>query len=96
MNTVDKQTILHLLIEGHVQGVGFRYSTQQQASLLNLRGWVKNRNDGRVELVALGEPKNINSFHTWCQSGPKFALVTRCRQLTPPDHVDLAAFEIER
>ncbi len=93
---VDKQPVVHLLIEGHVQGVGFRYSTQQQASLLNLCGWVKNRHDGRVELVAQGERGDIDAFLKWCHSGPGYARVTRCVELSPPDSADWTSFLIKR
>lgn len=96
MTTVDKQPVLHLLIEGRVQGVGFRYSTQRQASLLNLCGWVKNTSEGRVELVAQGASEDINAFLAWCQSGPGYAQVARCIELSPPDSVELTSFEIER
>jgi acylphosphatase len=44
----------HLIIEGRVQGVWFRDSTRNEATRLNLTGWVKNRFDGSVELVAEG------------------------------------------
>lgn len=46
--------------EGHVQGVGFRYTTCQEARPLDVAGYVKNLPDGRVELVAEGEPAEIN------------------------------------
>ena len=96
MITVDKQPVLHLLIEGQVQGVGFRYSTQRQARSLNLCGWVRNRSDGRVELVAQGAPEDINTFLSWCQSGPRYAQVSRCTELLPPDSVELTTFVIKR
>ncbi len=96
MIRADKQPILHLVIEGRVQGVGFRYSTQQQASLLNLCGWVKNRRDGRVELVAQGAPEDVDAFLMWCRSGPRYAQVTRCVELSPPAAVELMSFVIKR
>jgi acylphosphatase len=44
----------HLIIEGRVQGVWFRDSTKREANRLNVTGWVKNRYDGNVELIAEG------------------------------------------
>ncbi|WP_092609236.1 acylphosphatase [Raineyella antarctica] len=45
---------LHAVVHGHVQGVGFRFWTERQAARLGLVGWVANRNDGSVEIVAQG------------------------------------------
>ena len=47
----------HIFYSGTVQGVGFRFTTQQFAAQLGLKGWVKNLRDGRVEVIAEG-PKN--------------------------------------
>ena len=44
--------VLHFLIQGRVQGVGFRWFVQREASELELRGWVRNTEDGDVEVVA--------------------------------------------
>jgi acylphosphatase len=72
MSTVCK----HLLISGRVQGVGFRASTYQQASALDLNGWVRNLPDGRVEVLAWGEAGAMARFLQWCQQGPLYARVT--------------------
>jgi acylphosphatase len=48
--------IRHVMILGRVQGVGYRYWAGQQASLLGLEGWVRNRRDGSVEAVFAGRP----------------------------------------
>lgn len=45
---------LYAVVEGRVQGVGFRYFTQERAVLLGLNGWVRNRWNGTVELIAEG------------------------------------------
>lgn len=52
------------LFQGHVQGVGFRYSTQQIAEPFEVTGYVKNLPDGRVELVTEGAPKEIEQLLT--------------------------------
>lgn len=61
---------VHLLISGSVQGVGFRYAARRQASQLRLVGWVRNRHDGRVEVVAEGDERTINDLIAWCRHGP--------------------------
>jgi len=69
-------TRVHLLISGSVQGVGFRAKTRQQAETLGVNGWVCNLPDGRVELVAEGEPALVDQLVDWCRSGPVRATVT--------------------
>jgi acylphosphatase len=70
----------HLIIEGRVQGVWFRDSTRQEAVKLGLSGWVKNRFDGAVEVVAEGPKERIETLVKWCHHGPPAARVTRVRE----------------
>lgn len=53
---------MQVLYAGRVQGVGFRYTAQRTASGFDVTGWVRNLADGRVELVAEGEPDELNAF----------------------------------
>ncbi len=98
MNTKPPQKMLHLKIEGRVQGVGFRYATVRAANDLNLAGWVKNRNDGAVEVYANGEQSNLDQFYQWCQHGPTTARVIHCSRLTTTeddqDAVESNSFKI--
>ncbi len=68
---------IHLIIEGMVQGVGFRYHTQIKARELGIKGWVKNRSDGSVEVIAEGPETVLYSFKDWCYKGPPYAEVTK-------------------
>lgn len=70
------QVARHLLISGHVQGVFFRQSTQQQARRLGLSGWVRNLPDGRVEAKVWGDTEAVNALVRWCNRGPANAFVT--------------------
>ncbi|GAA0611333.1 acylphosphatase [Virgibacillus siamensis] len=54
--------LAHIIVTGRVQGVGFRYSTQQQAAQYNLTGWVQNKADGSVELKVEGSEQKIERF----------------------------------
>ena len=66
----------HLYITGRVQGVNFRYYTQQEAEGLGCVGWVRNLRDGRVEVVAEGEQTKVEELARWCHRGPSWASVT--------------------
>lgn len=65
----------HVLIAGRVQGVSFRYHTLQEASRLQLAGWVRNCPDGRVEAVFEGERSKVTQMIEWCRQGPPAANV---------------------
>jgi acylphosphatase len=68
---------VHLLIEGYVQGVFFRASTQDVAERLGLTGWVRNLPDGSVEVVFEGPKDMLKEAVQWCRKGPPGARVTR-------------------
>lgn len=78
-------------ITGRVQGVWFRGSTQQQALRLGLRGYARNLADGRVEVVACGEPSHIEQLQEWLWQGPDGAKVldVRCE---PHEDRDYSSF----
>jgi acylphosphatase len=66
-----------VIIEGRVQGVFFRYYTQEMASKLGLEGWVKNRKDGRVEAIFEGDNEKVDQMIQWCHRGPPEARVMK-------------------
>ncbi|HSW62750.1 MAG TPA: acylphosphatase [Dissulfurispiraceae bacterium] len=89
-------TRAHLLIDGRVQGVAYRYFTQNVAARLGLAGWVKNLPDRRVEAVFEGERDMVEQAIQKCSEGPSFARVTNV-QVTWEDRLEgLRAFEIRR
>ncbi len=61
---------------GRVQGVFYRASACAEAERLGLRGWVRNRPDGRVEAVACGDAEGLAQFAAWLRRGPAEAEVT--------------------
>ncbi len=67
---------VHLEIRGRVQGVFFRAETVDQAVGLGLVGWVRNRRDGSVEVVAEGEKARLEQLIAWCRQGPPLARVS--------------------
>lgn len=62
-------------ISGRVQGVCFRAETALRAKILRLKGFAKNLEDGRVEVVAEGDQSKINKLRNWIKRGPAFAKV---------------------
>ena len=60
---------LHCVISGKVQGVFFRAATQQQARALGVTGWVRNRSDGTVELLACGDEAAVRVLEVWLWQG---------------------------
>ncbi len=66
---------VHLFVKGRVQGVFFRAAAQREARRLGVGGWVRNRNDGSVEIVAEGEEDSVKEIISWAQHGPSAARV---------------------
>ncbi len=66
---------LHCLVSGKVQGVYFRSWTKDQADNLGVKGWVRNLNDGRVEVLSQGEEEALQSFKTRLAQGSPMSLV---------------------
>jgi acylphosphatase len=65
------------VISGRVQGVGFRYFTQDRALLEGLTGWVRNLPDGRVEALVEGDTDAVTRFERALRAGPRSARVER-------------------
>ena len=73
MNLIAK----HIIVRGKVQGVFFRKNTIQVAEKLNITGWVKNTDDGDVEIFAQADDKAIEQLIAWCRQGPPKAEVDK-------------------
>ncbi|HEY1647657.1 MAG TPA: acylphosphatase [Terracidiphilus sp.] len=69
--------VLHFLIRGRVQGVGFRWFVHREASELVLRGWVRNTEEGDVEVVATGNPADLDELRASLKRGPRGSRVDR-------------------
>jgi acylphosphatase len=71
------ETAKLMRIRGRVQGVFFRNWTVEQARLLGVKGWVRNRADGSVEILAAGPTDAVNALIERCRQGPPAASVTK-------------------
>jgi acylphosphatase len=71
------RTIVHVMIQGRVQGVGYRAWVEDQATLNGLEGWVRNRQDGSVEAVFAGPAQDVAEMMALCRKGPPAARVDR-------------------
>lgn len=67
------------IVQGRVQGVGFRYFTREMADAFDITGTVRNVSDGDVEIVASGTPENLRSFKEQIELGPAGARVDRVK-----------------
>jgi len=67
----------HVYVSGIVQGVFFRYYTQEKAEEQSVNGWVRNLPDGRVEAVFEGEDRAVDLMVAFCRKGPPGAHVTK-------------------
>lgn len=75
---------MHLIVEGRVQGVWFRDSTRREAVTLGVFGWVRNRPNGTVEVLAEGPEDNVKKLVSWCHHGPPGAKVQQVHE-TPDE-----------
>ncbi len=85
---------VRLIIEGRVQGVWFRESTRRKASGLGVRGWVKNRPDWTVEVLAEGPEDRVKGLVSWCHHGPSAAGVNRVQETEEKWQGEFDSFDI--
>jgi acylphosphatase len=71
---------LRVIVSGHVQGVFFRQSAQSEARRLGLTGWVRNLNDGSVEIMAEGPRNALQALAQWAKTGPPAADVAAAHE----------------
>ncbi|MBV8674095.1 MAG: acylphosphatase [Acidobacteriaceae bacterium] len=89
--------VKHYLVKGRVQGVGFRWFVHREASVLGLKGWVRNTEDGHVEVVASGEPEQLSELETALHKGSRGSRVDAVveHDLAESEAASLESFQIE-
>jgi acylphosphatase len=84
------------LIDGDVQGVGYRFFAQRAAARHQIVGYVRNLADGRVEALAEGTPASVEAFKHDLATGPAFAVVEHVEEINLDPTGTYASFRIER
>ena len=83
-------------IRGMVQGVGYRYFAQRSAARHQVRGYVKNLDDGRVEALAQGSQASVEAFRDDLAAGPTYSSVEEVEEIVLEPNKTFSSFRIER
>jgi acylphosphatase len=82
------------VVTGRVQGVGFRWFVEREAAQIGVTGWVRNREDGSVEVMATGTREQLRSLRSKLQQGPRAARVDMVQESSAP-FLEGQSFRIE-
>jgi acylphosphatase len=82
------------IVRGRVQGVGFRWFVEREAAMLGLAGWVRNNDDGTVEVLASGSDEQLESLRAKLRQGPRAARVDTVDEHPAKAPEDLKSFSI--
>jgi acylphosphatase len=89
--------VLHFVIRGRVQGVGFRWFVHREAAELGLRGWVRNTDSGEVEVLAVGDAETLADLRAELHKGSRGSRVDAVieHELDEAEAANLKPFEIQ-
>ena len=82
-------------VRGRVQGVGFRWFVESEAAKLGIAGWVRNRSDGSVEVLAQGTREQLFALRAKLHEGPRAARVDEVEEFESQPQQDMKKFRIE-
>jgi acylphosphatase len=91
----ENRSARRFVVSGRVQGVGFRWFVENEASRLGVAGWVRNRQDGTVEVLAAGSREQLSALHDILQRGPRAARVDAVDVSEAEPTQDLKSFRVE-
>jgi len=93
----NKTMVRHYLVKGRVQGVGFRWFVHREAAEIGLRGWVRNTEEGHVEVVAAGDPEQLSELKAALHQGSRGSRVDAVleHELEESEAEKLGSFQIE-
>ena len=94
---LDTPMVVHFLVRGRVQGVGFRWFVHREAAEIGLRGWVRNTDTGEVEIVAAGDAESLEDLRVELRKGSRGSRVDAIieHELAESEAESLGAFQIE-
>ena len=84
---------LHIIVKGKVQGVFFRATAKEVADTCGVTGWVRNTEEGDVEIMASGAEPDLQQFLVWCRTGPRKAVVSDVI-ITTEKETDFGEFKV--
>ena len=96
LETVEYMVTKRYCVMGRVQGVGFRYFVWREAEAIGVNGWVRNRTDGSVEVLAAGSREDQDSLRNRLEEGPRSSRVTSVSVTDEPQEQVPEGFEIRR
>ena len=82
-------------VRGRVQGVGFRWFVEREAQAVGIAGWVRNRSDGTVEVLAQGTREQLFALRLKLQQGPRASRVDDVEEVESQVQQDMKSFRIE-
>jgi acylphosphatase len=83
------------VVRGRVQGVGFRWFVEREAHILGIAGWVRNKSDGSVEVLAMGSREQLIGLRSRLREGPRAARVDEVEEFEAKPVSGLGTFRIE-
>jgi acylphosphatase len=89
------QKARRFVVRGRVQGVGFRWFVEREAHLLGIAGWVRNKADGSVEVLAQGSAAQLAGLRSRLREGPRAARVDDVQEAEAKPTAGLSSFRIE-
>jgi acylphosphatase len=93
---MDRIVARRFFVSGDVQGVGYRFFAQRAAARHQVRGYVKNLDDGRVEALAEGSAQSVEAFKHDLAAGPNYARVTHVEEINLDPTGEYSSFRVER
>lgn len=94
MTSTEKQA-RRFLVRGRVQGVGFRWFVEREAHILGIAGWVRNKADSSVEVLAMGTREQLSGLRSRLREGPRAARVDDVEESEANPVSGLTTFRIE-
>ncbi|HZQ21172.1 MAG TPA: acylphosphatase [Terriglobales bacterium] len=95
MSSPNPAEAKNFIVRGRVQGVGFRWFVEREARTLGIAGWVRNRADGTVEVLAIGSKEQLSNLHSRLRQGPRAARVDEVEVEEAQPVEGLGTFRIE-